>query len=486
MSEINMPPKKKKTINSDRSISEQHKNVSNTPKTSVDKSKPVKKQASTKPITGEQNAKFYTKPQPEATMQKLNKNENMLDKIKKLPIRQIRIGDTIKRGYVDKVNGCVYFMKDDGNLTGERAKIRKSANTPPKPAPQYKPTAPDKSLSVKDKAQTFKDKLKNFRDEKSKSSSKDSDKPKDTKSKSKKGMFAVIIAVGIIAVSIFTVKPLIANFKAPTVNNDTDAISVITLKQDVVPGDVITEDMLAQAKIDNKTYNQIAMNNTDIYKWDRCKDVIGLYATEYIPQEQYMSVNSVSSNFELKANPYGSSNSNFSYVDIPITEDLDKAKLLIGQKVNISFRIDSQSGKNQSNESQNQNGTTIKKDTSTATAEEYTISNAVIANILTDNDTDLYSEFAPLESIPEADLSHYIENKIKSNKEYVSSVTPAKIRIILERDYVDTIKKAISNKSEIKVELLETADTDNDEKKNFYNTEVNIVKSLYPVKDKEE
>ena len=171
-----------------------------------------------------------------------------------------------------------------------------------------------------------------------------------------------------------------------------------------------------------------------------------------------MSVNSVSSNFELKANPYGSSNSNFSYVDIPITEDLDKAKLLIGQKVNISFRIDSQSGKNQSNESQNQNGTTVKKDTSTATAEEYTISNAVIANILTDNDTDLYSEFAPLESIPEADLSHYIEN----------------------------IKKAISNKSEIKVELSETADTDNDEKKNFYNTEVNIVKSLYPAKDKEE
>ena len=101
-------------------------------------------------------------------MQKLNKNENVLDKIKKLPIRQIRIGDTIKRGYVDKVNGCVYFMKDDGNLTGERAKIRKSANTPPKPAPQYKPTAPDKSLSVKDKAQTFKDKLKNFRDEKAK------------------------------------------------------------------------------------------------------------------------------------------------------------------------------------------------------------------------------------------------------------------------------------------------------------------------------
>ena len=110
-----------------------------------------------------------------------------------------------------------------------------------------------------------------------------------------------------------------------------------------------------------------------------------------------------------------------------------------------------------------------------------------MANILTDNDTDLYSEFAPLESIPEADLSHYIENnKNKSNKECFSSVTPAKIRIILEKDYVDTIKKAISNKSEIKVELLETADTDNDEKKNFYNTEVNIVKSLYPAKDKEE
>ena len=76
--------------------------------------------------------------------------------------------------------------------------------------------------------------------------------------------------------------------------------------------------------------------------------------------------------------------------------------------------------------------------------------------------------------------------KIKYNKEYVSSVTPAKIRIVLEKDYVETIKKAISNKSEIKVELSETADTDNDEKKNFYNTEVNIVKSLYPAKDKEE
>ena len=61
-----------------------------------------------------------------------------------------------------------------------------------------------------------------------------------------------------------------------------------------------------------------------------------------------------------------------------------------------------------------------------------------------------------------------------------------KIRIVLEKDYVETIKKAISNKSEIKVELSETADTDNDEKKNFYNTEVNIVKSLYPAKDKEE
>ena len=76
------------------------------------------------------------------------------------------------------------------------------------------------------------------------------------------------------------------------------------------------------------------------------------------------------------------------------------------------------------------------------------------SNILTENHTYLYSEIlAPLESI-QADLSHYILNKIKSNKEYVSSVTPAKIRIILEKDYVDTIKKAISNKTEIKVELL--------------------------------
>lgn len=46
-------------------------------------------------------------------------------------------------------------------------------------------------------------------------------------------------------------------------------------------------------------------------------------------------------------------------------------------------------------------------------------------------------------------------------------VYSGKNKIVLEKDYVETIKKAISNKSEIKVELLETADTDNDRKEKF-------------------
>ena len=84
----------------------------------------------------------------------------------------------------------------------------------------------------------------------------------------------------------------------------------------------------------------------------------------------------------------------------------------------------------------------------------------------------------------------------RQNKGYTQEQTAEMIGISarqyqrIEKDEgkttLETIKKAISNKSEIKVELSETADTDNDEKKNFYNTEVNIVKSLYPAKDKEE
>lgn len=46
-----------------------------------------------------------------------------------------------------------------------------------------------------------------------------------------------------------------------------NTIQVIQVKQDLIPGDVITEDVIQSATISAESYNQITLGGTNIYQY---------------------------------------------------------------------------------------------------------------------------------------------------------------------------------------------------------------------------
>ena len=109
------------------------------------------------------------------------------------------------------------------------------------------------------------------------------------------------------------------------------------------------------------------------------------------------------------------------------------------------------------------------------------MNNAVITNILTANDSNLFEVYSALSEIPEGNQEHYIKKTVKYNKEYISSITPAKIRVVFDKAYIEELKESINNGKKVEVELTDETDISTEDKKNFYNNEEALMEIILQV-----
>lgn len=196
-----------------------------------------------------------------------------------------------------------------------------------------------------------------------------------------------------------------------------------------------------------------------------------MFATEYISSGHYVTTNSVTKTYKPPVNPWGNQPDSMDYVDIPIDiSQMDRAKLLIGAKVNIHFETSQKEDNTSQTLTTEILGATVSTEQSIQTTNSFTINNAVIANILTATNKNLFEEYSALSAIPEGNQEHYLKQAAKYNKEYVTSLTPTKIRVYLDKSYADELSKSIANEKTITVELLDVADTSDTNKQQFYDT----------------
>ncbi|MDO5398876.1 MAG: hypothetical protein Q4G33_13205 [bacterium] len=424
-----------------------------------------------------------------------------LEAIKKLPLRKITAGNVDYTGYYDEERLVVYLADQNGELTGQKATIRK-----PLPPPEYEDDDMDDEEydnqrsagetgnaskqkiqnSVHDTTEKFKRKkieLVERKKDELQSNSKDSDVSRKKKSK----LMIILIICAILAAGSVALRFSGNQSNAPTTPGQTTVaepkegeITVIELKQDVLPGDTITEDIINASNIDSQTYNQIAINGNDLYKWEQRDNIIGMYAGEFISKGKYLTTNALTRTYKVEDNPWGEVAEGMKYADVPINiKDFDRTKLLIGNKIKLHFQIDRKEDSNSETQPSMTAGITVTKENNAVVTESYTIDNVVIANLLTGSGDSLYEIYSALASIPEGNQESYFKTAAKRDKEYLTSIAPTKIRVIFDKTYAEALEKAVSSGAEITVELQDNGkDVGTEAKQTFYSAEQTLMESL--------
>lgn len=417
--------------------------------------------------------KVLNKKEDNEKEQKLNNAEEILQ----LPLRKVQAGDRLYQGYYDEKNLMLYLADAEGRLVGKSASLKKPL--PPIPtkdeykdendneAPAMFNNIPNMLQKTREKAVLRKKGKKN----------------RTQNRKIYKIVIGVIITILIILaavmlgfrLSISLLSEENANKEPPAENT----IMVIEIRDDILPGDCIEDENLQAANIDGQTYNQIAINGNDLYRWEQKDNIIGMYATEYISKGHYITTNSVTKLYKGYENPWGTNDEAFAYADIPIDiTEFDRTELLIGKKVNLKFQIEQKEENVSETLSSVSKGVKVIQEDNVTATKSYKVNNAVITNILTINNSNLFEVYSALSAIPEGNQEHYLKKAVKYNKEYIASITPAKIRVVFDKEYIEELKKSINNGKTVEVELTDETDISTEEKKNFYNNEVVLMEIL--------
>lgn len=415
--------------------------------------------------------------------------------ILQLPLRTIIANETVYKGYYDESTLKVFLADENGNLTGKVARLTK-----PLPPPENidknagENSVPDETAKnmlqkTKDEAAKHKKALIEKRD-KALSSTGKMDKEKKGIAK---GVVVALIVAAIAGGCIFAGMNYMSSRMQPFMGNTAvtepkdGEITVIQLNCELIAGDQITDDMIRAYNIDSETYNQITSNGSDLYRWEQRDSVVGMYATEYIAKGKYITTNSVIRSYTVPDNPFCEISDGMTLVDVPITikdQDFDRTKLLIGSKINIDYVVNIQEDNTAETKDTKSNGVKVTAEKNVTTTDSYRIDGAVAADLLTSTGESLYEKYMALSAIPEINQESYLKSAVKANKEYMSSIAPARVCIIIDTEYADALKRAVSSNSEITMTMAEGEDTGTTEKSEFVNAQRKLMESFSAVLEK--
>ena len=427
------------------------------------------------------------------------------EEIMQLPLRRIHVGGKHYVGYYDEERLEVHLADEDGQLIGKVGKLhRKLAPETPETDLPDRDTNEDKTTDRNyspypdeqyNAADNIANKLMKVKERRYKlHQKKKNEQPDEQQAKKKKIYLYVGLLIG--AIMLITISynylsrsaflqdetqpPVAEETPGPTPPSLSDGeLTVIELNTDVIAGDEITEDMLTMATIDSQSYNQIAITGKDLYRWEQRDNIIGMYATEYISQGHYITTDSLSKIVRDANNPWILNNNQTAYTDIPVSlTSLSPDELLIGNKVKIEFEVEVNQQGSMDDVESNTDGVDVQSGQKTVTINSYTVNNAVISDMYTEDNRSLFNIYSALLSVPEGNQEFYLTNVCSKNPDYLTSIEPVKIRIYFDKAYADALATAVSTKQLITVTAGSDADTSTTEKKAFYDGELALKTSF--------
>ena len=407
-------------------------------------------------------------------------------RIRQLPLRTIQAGSRIFHGYYDEDRLIVYLADELGELTGQRAKIKR-------PLPPVRPTEDSDNESAAPEPDNISN---NDIAVDKQTPEKDANDKRRIKHNLPKPKWRVVLIVGIcilitVIISIFVgmklmsdrLIPLIVDtpVNTPIPSAREGELLVIKLNTELIPGDEVTEDMISAYSIDNETYNNITANGAELYRWEQRDSVIGMFATEYIAEGKYIKTDSVIRTYAPKPNPYGAVPDGMEYADIKISvPEFDRTKLLIGSQISFEFRTDTHEETATDSCVTRVPGIKITQKERVTTTESYLVENITTADLITANGESLYERYLALSAIPEINQEAYLRAAVKADKEYMTNIAPTKIRVVIDKQYADAIHSA-GDGLELVMEITDQSDTSNDAKARFYTDQQKLMESIAKV-----
>lgn len=340
----------------------------------------------------------------------------MLEDIKRiasLPRQKLRIGGVIREVVIDPVTKYIYFPnpnpKSDHDLLQDNrvpwsermGKIEEVAAVTKNTANNQE-ALPEKTSKNKDSKKTEK-------------------KQKSKKKFVAAALIAVIVIGGGTVFAPGLIQNLLTNTQEQPKQDDTadvqvgETSSIVQVLRPLIPGDVITDEDIQEAIISTETYNQITLQGTNLYLWQRHETLVGMYVQEYIPAGQYVSFASVGAAYDPPQTLWKPD----SYIDIPLTEEQNNAHLYQpGEKVKIVIRTETvtetpSTDKNTKTELSGGGAvTTIQQQSS---INETQIPSTTVCDVLTgaDGKGSMFQTLSELSAVPAGEQADYIRNAAK-------------------------------------------------------------------------
>lgn len=443
-----------------------------------------------------------TNPNPPRQPQQKQDNALTLEDIKRiaaLPRQKLRIGNVMSEVVIDPITRYIYFPNphpksdidllephrtmwsdDMGNIEDviAEAEARKREE--------------EKEREKVEKRESKKHRKQDTEDE-HKEKGKDNAKPKG-KQKLMFGivLLALIVGGGVVAAPHLTQNLPINNPKQPagdTAETEPPVVgetsSIVQVVKPLIPGDVITDEDLQEAVISTETYNQITLQGTNLYAWQRHETLVGMYVQEYIPAGQYVSFASVGAAYDAPQSLWKPD----SYIDIPLTEEQSNAHLYQpGEKVKIVIRTETlseapETGDNAKTELSGGGAvTTIKQQSS---INETQIPSTTVCDVLTgaDGEGSMFQTLSELSAVPAGEQADYIRNAAKKEG-FFDKFNQKYLRIyVSESDATAIGDISNSEKTTITIEPTGEFSKENDARATFVSNAQATLKNVQAVID---
>ena len=241
--------------------------------------------------------------------------------------------------------------------------------------------------------------------------------------------------------------------------------AVIQVVEDILPGTLITDDMLAKIVVSGETYNQVAQTQSTLYGWDDAPYIAGMYANEYIAAGECLTHNSVVGILDKQKNPYLDLEEGYEYLDIPVNLAYSYIdSVMIGRYLDIQLDVDTESNKKENVETEEIPGLNHSSTvTSKVVTDSYKFENIIILDMIAADGTSLFDTIATYNAVPDGELqaylTRYFEGLIAANPdaepdEWFKSFTIATIRIKLPEEQVKAIGRLDAENTRVKIQNI--------------------------------
>lgn len=395
-----------------------------------------------------------------------------LERLKKLPIISVNISGKAIKAIYDEANLTLYHLDENAVLNGKKTVL-------------ITPLDLNKSKEKREQEKA----IATEQAEKSK----EGEKPHCAqKMPPQKLMFLIIVGLAVIAIIatvILLTFPKKSTPKTPleiageAVNMaESEYYDIIRTTRDIIPGEQISAGDIEKVRISTDLFNQYALSDDFAYKWDKAKDIEGLYANQYIPQGGYLTYNNIVGAYFSESNPWEVAKDGYGFIDIPIVSDFETQKIwLIGASVDLVVQKKTYSDKPTSVETPRKvegldHSSTI---TEKIILDTYSFKNIQIANLFSaDGATNFYSKYSSLVKIPDGEQRSYFEGLFAANKENGNAFLPAFIRIQLPLEQIAVIGSLTAENTVVDIEVVPSVTPYDDAQTQFFTKERLLTNSI--------